>query len=72
MARLIIDGFKSLKHAKEYADWFEEQGEQDAVDWMNENNDGISYIADVQRKGGCIKRGIEDITLFVYNPEDKE
>lgn len=43
MARLIIEGFETIDDAKEYASWFEGQGEQDAFIWMEENDKPLYY-----------------------------
>ena len=49
MAKLIIE-MPTLEQAKEYARWFEGQGEQDACAWLEEN-DMDPVFADVQTKG---------------------
>ena len=70
MAKLILDGFDTIKDAKEYAHWFTGQGEQDACIWMDENNDGRHFLANVGRNSGWIKIDNEngEITIYVYNP----
>ena len=42
MAKLVIDGFKNLDQAEEYASWFSGQGEQDAMLWMECND--MDYV----------------------------
>ena len=49
MAKLIIE-MPTLKQAKEYANWFEGQGEQYACEWIEEHN-LEPVFADVQTKG---------------------
>lgn len=44
MVRLVIEGFKTLEDAMEYASWFEGQGEQDASIWMEMNDKPTYYV----------------------------
>ena len=62
MAKLIIE-VPTLAQAKELANWFEGQGEQDASEWF-EVHELEAVYADVQTKGWLkVDKKEETVTL---------
>ena len=52
MANVIVTGFETQKQAKEWAEWYSGQGEQDWFIWQ-EVNGGISGETKSIEKIGC-------------------
>ena len=65
MARLIFEGL-TPEQANQLAHWFEHQGEQYCVEWL-EINEVPSPMVDVKQKG-CISQIGEDTFVKCYTP----
>jgi hypothetical protein len=66
MAKLIIEGLTPVQ-ARELANWYEGQGEQDAGIWFECNGEGEDApLADVGREGGCMITDAESGDVVLY------
>jgi len=65
MAKCIFENL-TPEQAKILVEWYEGQGEQDAIVWFECNGNSEVPCADVGRKGGCMKidKSTGDVTLW--------
>ena len=62
MARIIMEKM-TLEQAKMFAEWYENQGEQDAYEWFDLN--GLrAPMTDVQHKNGFMEVRGEDVIVY--------
>lgn len=62
MARLIIENL-TLEQAKQFASWYEGQGEQDAAEWFDVNDVPSPYV-DVSHKPKWMDVSGDTVTIF--------
>lgn len=66
MARVIFDGL-TIVQAKEFASWFEGQGEQDLGIWLEPRGVKAPYV-DVQARPRWLEKNDDDFTVHCHTP----